>query len=875
MINEKQKLIVEDAKYPAAVLAGPGTGKTFTIVQKIISLIKNDGISPNKILVTTFTKKAANELIERVESGLKKENIFADTSNMLIGNFHSLALSFLKEYKSFTNKIFDPLVIDSHIEGYLIEKNMDIFENISNFSKFISYNEVGQIQGIFANITNNLLCLDELRNSSNPRDILALEIYLKWANFLDENDLINYQLILKKFYDLLKDPFYGKKIRDRIDFVIIDEYQDTNTIQEEISFSLCKGKNLMVFGDDDQALYSFRGASPKNLRDFDKTCKMKMKRKANFYHLDINYRSNQEIIDKSREFLVNSKAFDLEKIKNLRANDGEKNENSVVRARANEYENIENIVKFLNKKINLNQIAFLFPSLNSDYPKSLQTYFENHGINVLNKSSKLFFKRREIRLCLYVLISIFSKKPKKLTGSNPDKYKWTQETNFKKYLASIFDDKEFTKNEELNAFIKEEKLNIEENKSYTDILYKAFGLEIFREILDKKIDKLNSIRQLSNIGKFTSILSDFTNLCGYDINYYKKSVDLIYGYIFYLFKNSAISEFENFDAPKNSVIFSTIHQAKGLEYDVVFVSSLNDNPRKDMRAFSPKLEAKKESDFLKNYYRKYYTAFTRAKNLLVLLDNSKNSYLKNFAFSLNSSSILKTIDFKFKEDIVKKEILAYTTDISIYKSCPLKYKFIRVLDFKKEKSKSLEFGSKVHSLTEYLTNLKKENLSYHAINDFIKENKEFQKPIENFVNRNFPIKYSEMNIKLDRFSYILQGNIDIILEDGTIIDIKTGKVDENNLISYKNQLLTYYNLLVYNNKKVNKMILYFIEEDKLIEVEKSDFDMKNIDEIGKNIVEKNIEIKTQDKRQCKFCPMAHFCKRTWLSPTKQYNFFRW
>lgn len=875
MINEKQKLIVEDAKYPCAVLAGPGTGKTFTIVQKIISLIKNDGISPNKILVTTFTKKAANELIERVESGLKKENIYADTSNMLIGNFHSLALSFLKEYKSFTNKIFDPLVIDSHIEGYLIEKNMDIFENLPNFSKFISYNEVGQIQGIFANITNNLVDLDELRISNDPRDILALEIYLAWANFLDENDLINYQLILKKFYDLLKDPFYGKKIRDRIDFVIIDEYQDTNTIQEEISFSLCKGKNLMVFGDDDQALYSFRGASPKNLRDFDKTCKMKMKRKANFYHLDINYRSNQEIIDKSREFLVNSNAFDLEKIKNLRANDGEKNENSVVRARANEYENIENIVKFLNKKINLNQIAFLFPSLNSDYPKSLQTYFENHGINVLNKSSKLFFKRREIRLCLYVLISIFSKKPKKLTGSNPDKYKWTQETNFKKYLVAIFDDKEFTKNNELNAYIKEEKLNIEENKSYTDILYKAFGLEIFREILDKKIDKLNAIRQLSNVGKFTSILSDFTNLCGYDINYYKKSVDLIYGYIFYLFKNSAISEFENFDAPKNSVIFSTIHQAKGLEYDVVFVSSLNDNPRKDMRAFSPKLEAKKESDFLKNYYRKYYTAFTRAKNLLVLLDNSQNSYLKNFAFSLNSSSILKTIDFKFKEDIVKKEILAYTTDISIYKSCPLKYKFIRVLDLKKEKSESLEFGSKVHSLTEYLTNLKKENLSYHAINDFIKENKDFQKPIENFVNRNFPIKYSEMNIKLDRFSYILQGNIDIILEDGTIIDIKTGKADENNLISYKNQLLTYYNLLVYNNKKVNKMILYFIEEDKLIEVEKSDFDMKNIDEIGKNIVEKNIEIKTQDKRQCKFCPMAYFCKRTWLSPTKQYNFLRW
>lgn len=875
MINEKQKIIIDEARLPAAVLAGPGTGKTFTLVQKIISLIKNDGISPNKILVTTFTKKAANELIERVESNLKKENIDADTSNMLIGNFHSLALSFLKEYKSFGQNFFDPLVIDSYLEGYLIEKNMGIFEDIPNFSKFISYNEVGQIQGIFESITNNLVDLNDLRDSDNPRDNFALEIYLKWANFLDQNKLINYQMILKKFYDLLNDPLYGKKIRDRIDFVIIDEYQDTNTIQEEITFGLCKGKNLMVFGDDDQALYSFRGASPQNLRDFDKACKKNLKKEAYFYNLDINYRSNQEIIDKSKDFLVNSRAFDLEKIKNLRSHDGEKNENSLVRARANEYENIENIVKFLNKKINLNQIAFLFPSLNGDYPKSLQTYFENHGINVLNKSSKLFFKRREIRLCLFVILSIFSKKPKKLTGSNPDKYKWTQETNFKKYIGGIFEDEEFSKNQEIKAYIKEEKLKLSENKSYTEILYRAFGLEIFREILDKSLEDQNSIRELSNIGKFTSILSDFTNLCGFDINFYKKSVDLIYGYIFYLFKNSAISEFENFDSPKNSVIFSTIHQAKGLEYDVVFVSSLNDNPRRDRPAFSPKLEGKKESDFLKNFYRKYYTAFTRAKNLLVILDNSENSYMKSFTYSLNSSSILKTIDFKFKDREIKKEILAYTTDISIYKSCPLKYKFIRLLEFRKEKTKALDFGSKVHSLAEYLTNLKKENISYDTINEFIKENKEFQKPIANFINRNFPIKESEMNIKLDRNFYILQGNIDIILENGSIIDIKTGKVHENNLISYKNQLLTYYNLLVYNNKKVERMFLYFIEEDKLIEVKNSDFNMKYIDEIGKNIVEKNIEIRTEDKKECKFCPMAHFCGRTWLRSTMQYNVLRW
>ncbi|MDY6019562.1 MAG: UvrD-helicase domain-containing protein, partial [Anaerococcus sp.] len=106
MINEKQRLIVEKALTPAAVIAGPGTGKTFTIVEKTIELIKNEHIDPDKILITTFTKKAANELITRIQSKLKEEDIRLNTSNMLIGNFHSLALNFLRKYKSYGSDIF-------------------------------------------------------------------------------------------------------------------------------------------------------------------------------------------------------------------------------------------------------------------------------------------------------------------------------------------------------------------------------------------------------------------------------------------------------------------------------------------------------------------------------------------------------------------------------------------------------------------------------------------------------------------------------------------------------------------------------------------------------------------------------------------------
>ena len=92
MINESQRIIIEKAQTPAAVIAGPGTGKTYTIVKKVISLIKNQGLSPNRILITTFTKKAASELQTRIISEFNREGIKTELKDMMIGNFHSCLL---------------------------------------------------------------------------------------------------------------------------------------------------------------------------------------------------------------------------------------------------------------------------------------------------------------------------------------------------------------------------------------------------------------------------------------------------------------------------------------------------------------------------------------------------------------------------------------------------------------------------------------------------------------------------------------------------------------------------------------------------------------------------------------------------------------
>ena len=199
MINESQRIIIEKAQTPAAVIAGPGTGKTYTIVKKVISLIKNQGLSPNRILITTFTKKAASELQTRIISEFNKEGIRTELKDMMIGNFHSLALDFLEKYPSLDRPFLNAKVIDQVLEGYLIEKNLELYKNIENYEKYITYNHAREIKGIYEEITNKLMDVDKLLKSDNPREVFAGKIFMTHENLLREKNLINFQMILIDF----------------------------------------------------------------------------------------------------------------------------------------------------------------------------------------------------------------------------------------------------------------------------------------------------------------------------------------------------------------------------------------------------------------------------------------------------------------------------------------------------------------------------------------------------------------------------------------------------------------------------------------------------------------------------------------------------
>ena len=850
MRNPGQEEIIKNAKLPAVVIAGPGTGKTHTIVGFVSEAIKEGKVAANKILITTFTKKAARELNTRIITRLRKEGLDTDLEDMKIGNFHSLAISFIAKYRRLDDNFFNLTIIDSNMEEFIVEENLEIFTRLPHFEDFIGKDYATKtILDIFQTLINQMIDPLSLKDSASPQDKLAYEIFTTYERLLDSLGLINFQLILKRFLDLLKDPVIGEKIREEIDLVVIDEYQDTNLIQEEIAINLTKNGNIIVFGDDDQALYSFRGADARNLTHFDEKYYDRTGIRASKYFLNINYRSNQVIIDKARAFMDEAKGSSK---KDLKSNKVEENPNTIVRARADEMDNLVMIVKLLSKKIKLGQIAFLFPSFNNSYPSILQKKFESAGIKVINRKSDGYFRREEIRLIIFILLKLARTGPinTDFRGGKMT-YGQRQKLDYRNFLKEIYEDNKLNKNRELRNFIED----FSESSPISDLIYKLMGLETFKGILkDKNQDKKDFI--FKNISKFINLAVDYDEIFEETNTYYQK---FIFSYIFIYFKKNAIGEFDEDDVYDDAINFMTIHQSKGLEFEVVFVSSLGDYPRRDYDKFTDRFVEKDSLDKKElDFYRKYYTAFTRAKNLLVLLDNSTDRRIKNFANSLDSSSTLSSIEFKIEERKDDNKILAFTTDIDVYMTCPLKYKFVRKLSFRTKKTESLIFGSKVHNLAQYIYS---PSFDKKDMTRFLWENKGYIEPVSNLLNRGFDVSLSEANYKADRDFYILQGNIDLILEDSSIMDLKTGSFDEKSLAKYKKQLLTYRQLLLANGKEVGKIYLYFIEKDDLIKVKDEGFDMAAIDDVAREIVRENFDHKTEDRKACKFCPMKYFCGR--------------
>lgn len=296
-LNKFQYEAVMHDKGPALLLAGAGTGKTRTLIYRVAHLIES-GVSPESILLLTFTNKAANEMKERAEKMLKEKcGITACT-------YHSFCVKMLRFYGKMAGISPDFTIISGPDEADII----DIVKSELNFQKLKNMPSASVFASMLSTCVNKRLTLEELlkeqkywRFRQNERKLLLLREETK--KYKKEHNLFNYDDILLKFDQMLTDySNIARRIEDTYRYIMVDEYQDTNTLQDSIIRKIrTKNTNLMVVGDDMQSIYKFRGADVQNILSFPKRytdCKV--------IYLTENYRSSQEILNLANHVMTNA-----------------------------------------------------------------------------------------------------------------------------------------------------------------------------------------------------------------------------------------------------------------------------------------------------------------------------------------------------------------------------------------------------------------------------------------------------------------------------------------------------------------------------------------------------------------------------------------
>ena len=291
-LNESQLLAVQDFAGVMLIIAGAGTGKTKTITHRVANMI-NKGISPSQILMMTFTNKAANEMISRIKSILGKDEI----KGLTAGTFHSFCNMVLRKYAKQIGYDNDFTIINDRDDMDIINLVKADNKNYYDIPKFPSSKVIA---GFISKAINLGVSFEELAkqlggNLINFTDQIN-KLYKDSIVYKKEHNMMNYDDLLVYTNHLLKtNERVAEVLADTYKYILVDEYQDTNKLQVQIIKGICKkDNNLAVVGDDMQSLYAFRGAYIGNILNFKNefpNCKT--------VYLEQNYRSTQEILDLS------------------------------------------------------------------------------------------------------------------------------------------------------------------------------------------------------------------------------------------------------------------------------------------------------------------------------------------------------------------------------------------------------------------------------------------------------------------------------------------------------------------------------------------------------------------------------------------------
>jgi len=594
-LNEQQREAVMHKDGPCLVIAGAGSGKTKVLTTRIAHLI-DEGIPSYRILAITFTNKAAKEMRERLE-------ILVPDNNVFVGTFHSFGVRILRENYMHLGLERNFTILDSDDVLSLIKKIMKDL-GIAKEECAPSY-----IRNRISFIKNEMMGPVEIEKFFNTEpEQIAYRVYKEYVQVLKKNNSVDFDdLLLLPVQLFMKNKEVLEHYQEKYQYILIDEYQDTNEVQYKMTKLLgCLYNNIFVVGDPDQSIYQFRGANYKNILNFERDYK-----NAKVIPLEENYRSTKMILDAANSVIKNNKD---RKEKNLRSNKMLGAKVQYFRSYDEKHEItlcIEEIKKLLDDGYKASDMAIFYRT--NGQARVVEEMFIKSNLPYKVIGSYYFYQRKEIKdLISYLrllinphdeisLRRVINVPKRKIGPSTLARIETEAVANDISMFDTISSGKEL---EFKNLIIELRKMS--ESLSLTeliDVVLEKSGMKSELE-LDASLE---SELRLENLMEFKSITASFEERTG--------SVNLED----FLEEISLIADMTEHKEYEDAVTLMTIHSAKGLEFDVVFLIGMEEG-------IFPHANSIVEADGVEEERRLMYVGITRARDLLYLT-NAKRRML--------------------------------------------------------------------------------------------------------------------------------------------------------------------------------------------------------------------------------------------------------
>jgi DNA helicase-2/ATP-dependent DNA helicase PcrA len=632
-LNDRQIEAIKALDGPMLVLAGAGSGKTKVLTTKVAYLLEERNISPKNILAITFTNKAAREMKDRIFSLIGREAFLIQ-----ISTFHSFGLKILKENYDLLGYESNFTILDASDSETVIKKIMKDYDIDSS-----KYNYRAIKSSISSN-KNEMVGVEEFKKFVyNDYDEIVLKVYeeyekeLKRSNAIDFDDLL---ILPLKLFNEHKEVM--EKYQEQYKYVFIDEYQDTNKPQYILSKLIsAKYKNITVVGDNDQAIFTWRGADYKNILNFEKDYE-----DAKVVILDENYRSTKTILKAANNVIKNNK---LRKEKNLWTENEDGNKITYYKAfdeRDESFYVIKEIRKLLDDGVNPNDICVLYRA--NAQSRGIEDAFLENNIAYRIVGSFAFYQRKEIKDLLSYLKLIHNEKddvsllrvinyPKRGIGNKTIEELTIAANN---NGTCLYDAIESGKELEFKNIIEDLK-KASEKMSLTEFIDLVLDKTGIRPEL-KSERTLEADIRLENLEEFKSITRTVEEVDGIaSLGDFLDEISLV----------TDASEKQEDNGEK--VTLMTMHAVKGLEFDYVFVIGVEEG-------LFPHLNSMNSEDELEEERRLCYVAITRAKKKLYLI-NARSRLLYGKVSSNVPSRFISEIgddllDQEKKEPVFSKKI---------------------------------------------------------------------------------------------------------------------------------------------------------------------------------------------------------------------------